>query len=378
MRTILRCMSICIVMATAVQAPTQALGVDELEKRIAELTPSIEVRRGFGTGLQFNGYDITRLSVPEGQEKSVRLDENNGFGLTMYWQQLGMEQGRYQVLVQFSDILFYARTGLPFVTGRDDSRFKERLPADVARGVVEAVAGQAGAVRKITLGVNVPLFFVRLGSSELRLSVIEPDGNVVGPLFIDTLKFEGGTQPQVELAKVPDSAIARGNIIGNGSFESPPLVNKEGNWTLWTRRGVMQSLDDQIAYHGRKSLRLEFFGGFDVHMYSKGQTVPVKPDTDYVLSWYVKSDAITSGSGPRIIVYDADRGWRHFSAAGDHVVGTTPWQRKELAFRTPPETVKLRVELHRYGSDDWKSVPRTESLISGTAWLDMIQLVEKN
>ena len=139
----------------------------------------------------------------------------------------------------------------------------------------------------------------------------------------------------------------------------------------------MQFVDDRVVYHGRKSLRLEFFGGLDLHMHSKSQVVPVKPDTDYLLSWYVKSDAITSQSGPRIMVYDADRGWKYFRAAGDHVLGTTPWQRKELAFHTPAETAKLRVGLRRYGSDDWTSVPRKNSLISGTAWFDLVQLVEK-
>ena len=379
MRTILGCMSICIVMATmtAVRAPAQDLGVEELEKRIAELTPSIEVQRLFGAAWQFNGYDIDGLSVSEGEERSVRLGENNGFNLTLYWQQFGIEQGRYQVLIQFSDIVYYARTGLPYVGGRDSSHYRERLPVDVARGVLDAVAGQAGAVRKITLEIRVPFSVVGAGGSELRLSVIEPDGNVVGPLFVDALKFEGGSVPEAKREFVSDSVVARGNVIGNASFENPPLINKEGNWTFWNKRGVMQFLDDQVAYHGRKSLRLEFFGGFDVSMYSKSQVVPVKPDTDYVLSWYVKSDAITSGSGPRIIVNDADRGWKYFRAAGNQVVGTTPWQRKEFAFHTPAETVKLSVGLHRYGADDWKAAPRKNSLISGTAWFDLIQLVEK-
>ena len=107
MRTILGCMSICIVMATmtAVRAPAQDLGVEELEKRIAELTPSIGVQRLFGAAWQFNGYDIDGLSVSEGEERSVRLGENNGFNLTLYWQQFGIEQGRYQVLIQFSDLV---------------------------------------------------------------------------------------------------------------------------------------------------------------------------------------------------------------------------------------------------------------------------------
>ncbi len=379
MRTILRCIGICILLFATISgpAPAQDLGVEELERRIAALTPSMRVQRHFGTGLQLNGYDIDRLTVSESGEKAVRLDENNGFDVVLYWQQLGMEQQQYQVLVQFSDIIYYARTGLPFVKGRDDSKFRERLPVDVARGVLDTVAGQAGAVRKMTLDVHVPLSVVRTGGSELRLSVIEPDGNIVGPLFVDTLKFEGGTQPQAERATVSDSAVAPGNIIGNGSFESPPLVNKEGNWTFWNKRGAMQFADDQVAYHGRKSLRLEFFGGLDIHMYSKNQVVPVKPDTDYVLSWYVRSDAITSGSGPRMMVYDADRGWEYFRASGDQVLGTTPWQRKELEFHTPRETVKLQVELRRYGSDDWKAVPRANTLISGTAWFDLIQLAEK-
>jgi len=379
MRTILRCMSICILLTGMIsgRAPGQDLGVEELERRIAELTPSIRVQRHFGAALQLNGYDIDRLTVSEGGKRTVRLDENNGFDVTLYWQQLGMDQRQYQVLVQFSDIVYYARTGLPYVKGRDDPRFRERLPVDVARGVLDTVAGEAGAVRKMTLGVHVPLSVVRTDGSELRLSVIEPDGDLVGPLFVDTLKFEGGTQPQAEPAAVSDSAFAPGNIVGNGSFENPPLVNKEGNWTLWNKRGAMQFLDGEIAYHGRKSLRLEFFGGFDIHMYSKSQVVPVKPDTDYLLSWYVKSDAITSGSGPRIIVYDSDRSWKYFRASGDQVLGTTPWQKKELAFHTPTETRNLRVELRRYGSDDWKSIPRKNSLISGTAWFDLIQLVEK-
>jgi hypothetical protein len=379
MWTILRCMGICMLLTSTVSGRVQGqdLGVAELERRIAELTPSMPVQRHLGGGLQLNGYDIDRLTVSEGGEKAVRLDENNGFDIVLYWQQLGMEQRRYQVLVQFSDIVYYARTGLPYVKGRDDARFRERLPVDVARGVLDTVGGEAGAVRKMTLGVRVPLSIVQAGGSELHLSVIEPDGNVVGPLFVDALKFEGGRQPEAEPAPVSELVVAPGNIIGNGSFETPPLVNKEGNWTFWCERGVMQFVDSQFAYHGRKSLRLEFFGGLDLHMYSKSEIVPVKPDTDYVLSWHVKSDGVTSASGPRIIVYDADRGWKYFRAAGDQVVGTTPWQRKELAFHTPTETVKLKVELHRYGSDDWKAVPAENSLISGTAWFDLIQLVEK-
>ena len=379
MRTILRCISIFIlaVMARTPHASAQTLGVDELERRIADLTPSVKTQRRFGAGLRFNGYDVDRLMVSEDEGKSVLLDENNSFGVTLYWQQLGMVQQRYQVLVQFSDIVYNARTGLPYTKGRDDPRYRERLSVDVARGVLDTVAGQAGAVRKITLGVHVPLFLVWTGGSELRLSVIEPDGNVIGPLFIDRWKFVAPTQPQTEPMHVSTFTGGRGNLIGNASFEDPPLVNKEGNWTFWNARGVMQFLDDQGAYHSRKCLRLDFFGGLDVHMYSKYQVVPVKPDTDYILSWYVKSDGITSRSGPRIIVYDADRGWKHFSAAGDHVLGTTPWHRKKLEFHTPPKTVKVKVELHRYGSDDWKAVPRKDSLVSGSAWFDMIQLVAK-
>jgi len=371
---------ICTIVLLTVGATAMGLTAgspDTIDNRISELTPDVAVVRTFDDTIRLLGYDIADTVSSDDGKHHVKLDKSAGFGLTLYWEQITPSNARYQVLVQFSDIVYDERSGLAELDEYQSFGYIRRLPVDVARGVVDTEVRQTGAVYKTGLTITVPYFVLRAGETELKVGLILPDGTVMPSLFIGKLVFDGVPRVQTESTVGLGARADRNNLLGNAGFESIPQCNTARNWTFWNSRGVMQFRDPRHACEGVRSLRLDFFGGLDPHVYSKYQDVTVKPDTDYVLSWYGKSERITSSRGPRLSVYDADKGWEHFVVAGEAMVGTTPWHKMSLAFRTPSDTVKLRVFIDRAGADDWKKLPAKDRVISGSAWFDLVQLVEK-
>jgi hypothetical protein len=97
------------------------------------------------------------------------------------------------------------------------------------------------------------------------------------------------------------------------------------------------------------------------------QMVRVKPNTRYQLTAYVRSNNITSGSGPRLREVEvgcATCGMR----TSDPTVGTTPWHPIDVEFMTQPQTQAVRVSFWR---------PRENLLsrdITGTVWLSGLTL----
>jgi len=363
-------------------APGQSPDANGLERRIAELTPDVCIEHTFGDDLRLKGYSVGEAVSSDKGGKRISLDQRREFPVTLFFEQLRIEADHYQVMLRGDDIPYDPRTGLSYAQAPESERFhQKKLPVDLARGQIDAVAGQAGGTIRLTLRVCVPYFIIREGRTDLKLVLIMPDGAVTDSQFLDHFAitysdFAPRGSENVRLV-VPNP----GNLLGNPSFEDTPQVNTPGNWTLWNGPGAMQFLDAVYAVHGTQSLRLDFFGGVNPHVYYKYQEVTVKPDTDYDLSWYVKSDNITSKSGPGFAVYDAEKGWDHFVVLGKEVLGTTPWRREQFAFHTPPDTTRIRVFLQRRGGtegmDDWKAAPEEDTLISGSAWFDLIELVEK-
>lgn len=379
-RTLLARLSIALLPASlaSLGALGQPPSSTDLAARIAALTPEVHIERIFGDALRLKGYSVAGAVTSGAGEKRIQLGEFHEFGVTLFFEQLRLEPNQYQVLLQGSDISYDKRTGLAYEqTPGLSTIFKMKLAVDLARGQINAFAGQAGGTIRVTLTVRVPHFIVREGKIDLKLVLIMPDGTVSESQFLDhfaitytdvALQGSDGVQSVVPN---PD------NLLGNPSFEDLPQGNTPGNWTLLNGYGVMQFLDAAYAVHDAKSLRFDFFGGQNHPVFNKFQDVVVKSDTQYDLSWYVRSENITSHAGPRLAVCDADKGWSHFVAAGEQVLGTTPWRRTRLTFHTPPDTTKIRVYFLRKGENDPKKPQKQDDLISGSAWFDLIELVEK-
>jgi hypothetical protein len=98
-----------------------------------------------------------------------------------------------------------------------------------------------------------------------------------------------------------DASAEPGNLIYNGSFEQPPL-NTGFDWRYNEGLDLLFDFSDTYAYKGAKCLRIEFPVARDQDYDLFGQVVSVMPNTRYQFTAYVRSEGLTSDSGPRFRV----------------------------------------------------------------------------
>jgi len=97
------------------------------------------------------------------------------------------------------------------------------------------------------------------------------------------------------------------------------------------------------------------------------QYVLVRPNTRYRFSGYIRTDAITTDSGPRFQIFDAyDPG--KMLAATENAIGTSGWTEQRLEFRTPLNTRLIVVRVARPPSSKF------DNKIRGTTWVDKLSL----
>src|SRR5579862_1084984 len=97
----------------------------------------------------------------------------------------------------------------------------------------------------------------------------------------------------------PAPASPSDNLVYNGGFEEQPL-NTGFDWRLGNSPDLEFDPADPSGYRDGKCLRVDFLLGRNVEYDLAQQVVPVKPNTRYQLSAEVRSNNITSLSGPRL------------------------------------------------------------------------------
>jgi len=157
------------------------------------------------------------------------------------------------------------------------------------------------------------------------------------------------------------------NRITNGGFEEE-ILNGGLDWRVIVVEGVVVSVDNLTFFDGTRSLRIRFEGQRNVEYLHVSQYVPVQPNSRYRFTAYVRTQNITTDSGPQIQVFDAYDTSR-IAVATENLVGTRNWTPQQLEFRTSPETRLLVVRLVRSPSRKF------DDLISGTVWFDHVSLV---
>ena len=156
------------------------------------------------------------------------------------------------------------------------------------------------------------------------------------------------------------------NLVFNGDFEQLPL-NAGFDWRAVPTTYLAIDFSAPGAYHGARCLRVDFTVSRNDEYEPVYQIVPVLPNRAYVLEAFVRSQDITSDSGPCLRVSDTQSGGFP-DAISETTVGTTPWHRVRLSFSTGPQTQAVRLSFWRPRS----RVFPTE--ISGTSWLDAVSL----
>ncbi len=164
----------------------------------------------------------------------------------------------------------------------------------------------------------------------------------------------------------PNPPLDAPNVLFNGGFQRPPL-NTGFDWHVNDSPDLEFDLLDPTGYAGSTCVRIEFPVGRDAEYYLLTQVVRVKPNTRYQVAAQVRSDSLTSQSGPRLRADEigcADCAVR----TSDATVGSTPWHQVDLEFTTEPQTQAIRVSF-------WRPKEQTFSRdITGSIWLSDLTL----
>ncbi|MGH9375310.1 MAG: tetratricopeptide repeat protein [Terriglobia bacterium] len=158
----------------------------------------------------------------------------------------------------------------------------------------------------------------------------------------------------------------RENLVFNGDFERAPL-NAGFDWRVQPSPYLLIDFESPGAYSGAHCLRVDFTVPRNDEFRPAYEFIPVMPNQLYRLTAYVRSDSITSDSGPRLRVVDPSCS-TCLDAATKPTLATTPWHPVSLTFATGTRTRLIRLSVWR---------PRSRSFpfeITGTFWLDAVSL----
>ena len=171
-------------------------------------------------------------------------------------------------------------------------------------------------------------------------------------------------------ARLQDAGAVGGSsapsLLFNGGFERPPL-EAGFDWHVQQQTYLTVDFADPGAHSGARALRLEFTVPDNSDYEPVYHFVSVTPGQTYALSAQVRSEDITSDSGPRLRVQDPQCP-ACLSLASAGTVGTQSWHAVELEFTAPAAAEVVRVSVWR---------PRSRSFpmaISGRAWVDDVSL----
>ena len=163
-----------------------------------------------------------------------------------------------------------------------------------------------------------------------------------------------------------DTGTRDSNLLVNGGFEKE-ILNGGLDWRLNPEQGAAITVDRAAPLEGTRSLEIKFDGTQNLADALVFEYVPVRADTSYSFSGYMRALNLTTGSGPRFEICDADVPARLFIQT-EGVLGSSSWTMRQLNFRTGPETQLLMLRVTRPASGKFAS------RISGTVWVDQLEL----
>ena len=152
----------------------------------------------------------------------------------------------------------------------------------------------------------------------------------------------------------------------DGGFEDE-VAHKNGTvfgWQVSPAPQMQIGIDPQKAHTGSRSLRLLFQVRSRIDAINASQLVPVTPNTQYDLEYYVKTEKLQSGGTPLIQITDATD---HSTLASSEAVanGDNDWQPVTLSFKTGARSEAVIVRIVRASCGDTPVCP-----IFGAVWYD--------
>jgi hypothetical protein len=163
-------------------------------------------------------------------------------------------------------------------------------------------------------------------------------------------------------------AVHTGTVgITNSGFEEK--ITRQGfDWRYSKEPGGLwkvKRVDDPV-YEGRRGLQVSFSGRENIAFQHLYQIVPVDPSTHYRLSYWWRSEEITTDQGPFMELFGYD--CKGLYTKGEMILGTRPWALSTIEFTSPATCQAVVIRLRRIPSH------RFDRNIAGTLWLDNFRL----
>lgn len=172
----------------------------------------------------------------------------------------------------------------------------------------------------------------------------------------------------IAAARWPSSAGTDHSQVWNGGFEEP-IANGGLDWRIERAPGTYTSIDSSTFHSGKKSLRLDFTGGFNVDFWGVHEIVPVEPGTSYKFEYFMRTQDISTDSGMRFDVVDMSN--NQVILMTPDLTGTKPWTLMQADLRTGPNTHFLDLRVRRLPSQLF------DNKLGGTVWIDDVSLTPK-
>ena len=157
------------------------------------------------------------------------------------------------------------------------------------------------------------------------------------------------------------------NLVIDGDFEQDgPYIGF--GWRIVPAPGTYAGIDSTHHHSASHSFLVQFSGKNNIDYENVFEFVRVSPSHSYRLSAYLRTEGITTDSGPRLRVRDA-YDLSQVDKVSDDLEGSSGgWQQVLLDFKTGPRTELIIVGLARLPSR------KLDNQIAGRVWLDDVNL----
>jgi hypothetical protein len=186
--------------------------------------------------------------------------------------------------------------------------------------------------------------------------------------LLDNLEYDQAKQVWTDLQSkgLISANKPTGELVFNGSFTEKPL-NGGFDWRLREQPYLYLDVARPASCQEDSCLYVNFTVPQNLEYEPAYEIIPVKPHQLYSLSAYVRSQDITSDSGPRLRVADPQCA-ACLSVMTPPVVETRAWHKVELTFITGAHTQVVKLSVFR---------PRSRVFpmeISGEFWLNSVSI----
>lgn len=196
-------------------------------------------------------------------------------------------------------------------------------------------------------------------------------GETIVKNLIEANQFHAAIEVSNDVVAAGGYRAAVGQIL-NGSFEND-VAHGAGAVFGWQVRSIQPlqiGIDTGRGRNSARSLRLLFQVRTRLDSVHVSQLIPVVPDKQYDLEFYVRTDKLQSAGTPRTEIVDAVSG-SVLGVSASVPNGTNEWKPFSVGFKAQSEAVQMRIS--REPCEDNSVCP-----IFGTVWYDDFNLKRRN